>query len=106
MCLSQRSFLSLLELASALTALTADKTQCSVHLSFNSTLQLIKYISSNLQKVPSYFNGTVVFVFLKIPFDPSATVFPKNLAPIIERLQRINVQYQHQISVLKLVTFF
>ena len=41
----------LLELASSLSAPVTDKTQYFVHLSFNSTLQLINVISSDLQKL-------------------------------------------------------
>ena len=47
--------------------------------SFNSTLQLISGISSDLQKLFTYFNGTTIFVFLKITFFPSTTVFPNHL---------------------------
>ena len=46
----------------------ADKTQYFVHLSFKSTLQLIKGISSDLQKLLEYFNGTAIVAFLKISF--------------------------------------
>ena len=37
-------------------------------------------ISSDLQKLLRYFNGTAIVVFFNIPFAPSATVFPNNLA--------------------------
>ena len=43
----------------------ADKTHYFVHLSFNSTLQLINGISSDLQKLLKYFNGTTIVAFLK-----------------------------------------
>ena len=46
----------------------ADKTQYFVHLSFNSSLQLINRISSDRQKLLKHFNGTVIVPFLKIPF--------------------------------------
>ena len=39
---------------------SAEKTQYFVHLSFNSTLQLINDISSELQKLLKYFNGTAI----------------------------------------------
>ena len=44
-----------------------ERTQYLVHLSFNSIFQLINGISSDLQKLLKYFNGTAV-AFLKIPF--------------------------------------
>ena len=44
----------------------AEKTQYFAHLSFNSTLQLINGISSDLQKLLKYFNGTVIAALLKI----------------------------------------
>ena len=44
------------------------ETQYFVHLSFNSTLQLINGISSNLQKLLKYFNGTAIATFLKFHF--------------------------------------
>ena len=52
----------------ALTLLTsAAKTHCLVHLSLNSTLQLINDISSDLQKILRYFNGTAVVALFRIP---------------------------------------
>ena len=45
----------------------ADKAQCYVHLNFNSTLQLINGIPSDLQKLLKYFNGTVIVAFFRIP---------------------------------------
>ena len=45
----------------------ADKTQCFVHISFNSTLQLINGISSDLQKSMKYCNGIAIAAFFKIP---------------------------------------
>ena len=56
---------SLLPLALSVPA--TDKTKCFAHLSFNSTLQLINGISSDLQKLFTYFNGTAIVTFLKIP---------------------------------------
>ena len=59
----------LLALLSSLTSFplpAVDKIQYFVHLSFNSTLQLINGISSDLQKLLKYFNGTGIAAFLKI----------------------------------------
>ena len=56
---------SLLTLALSVPA--KDKTQCFDHLSFNSTLQLINGISSDLQKLLKYFNGTPIVAFFRIP---------------------------------------
>ena len=67
-----RNFVSLIvktissELSSALSVPVEAKTQCFVHLSFNSILQLINGISSDFQKLLRYFNGTATVVFLKI----------------------------------------
>ena len=47
---------------------SADKAPRFFHLSFNSTLQLIKGISSDLQKLLRYFNGAAIVVLFKIPF--------------------------------------
>ena len=38
----------------------ADKAQYFIHLSFNSPLQFINGISSDLQKLLKYFNGAAV----------------------------------------------
>ena len=46
---------------------TANKTKYSVHLSFNSTLQLINGISSDFLKLLKYFNGTAIAAFFRIP---------------------------------------
>ena len=51
----------------ALSVPVADKTQCFIHLSFNSTLYLINGISSDLQNLLKCFNGTVIVAFFKIP---------------------------------------
>ena len=45
-----------------------DKTKCLVYLSFNSTSQLINEISSDLQKLPKYFNDTVIVTFCRASF--------------------------------------
>ena len=44
----------------------AGKTQYFVHLSFNSALQLINSISSDLQKLLKYFNDTAIDAFCRI----------------------------------------
>ena len=59
------SFISkmiLLELSLVLSLPAAAKTQCLVHLRFHSTFQLINGISSHLQKLLKYFNGTTIFI--------------------------------------------
>ena len=43
------------------------KTQCFFHIG-NSNLQLISGISSDLQKLPNYFNDTAIIEFSKITF--------------------------------------
>ena len=43
-------------------------------------MQLINGISSDLQKLLKYFNGTEIDAFFKIQFAPSATVHSNNLA--------------------------
>ena len=58
---------TILELLFVLSLPPDDKTQYFVHLSFNSTLQLINGISSDLQKLLKYFNMTAIAAFLKIP---------------------------------------
>ena len=78
---------TLLELAFVLSTPAADKTQYFVHLSFNSTLQLINGVSRDLQKLLKYFNGTAIIAFPKTPFAPSATVFSNNLALYLEDLK-------------------
>ena len=64
-----------------------DKTQYFLHLTFNSTQQLINCISSDLQKLLKYFNGTAIAAFFKISFAPSATLFPNNLALYLKDLK-------------------
>ena len=61
----------LLELALALSAPAAYKTQYFFYLSFNSNLQFINGI---LQKVFKYFNGTAIVAFL-VTFALSASFF-------------------------------
>ena len=57
-----------------------DKAQYFVHSSFSSTLQLINGISSDLQKLLRYSNGTGIVAFFKILFALPASIFPNNLA--------------------------
>ena len=71
---------TLLELASSLSAPAADEKQWFIHLSFNLTLQLINNISGYLQKLLRYFNGRATVVFFKIPFALPAIMFLNNLA--------------------------
>ena len=51
-------------------------------------MQLISSMSSNLKKLLKYFNAMVIVVFLRIPLLPSATVFPNNLALLLEDQER------------------
>ena len=69
-----------LELALASSAPAEGKTQFFVHLSFNSIFQLINDISSDVKKLFRYFHDTAIVVSLKILLNPSATLFPSNLA--------------------------
>ena len=61
-------------LALVLSPTATAKTQCFIHLSFNSTFQLINGISIDLQKLLRYFKGTATVVSPKIPFTPSPNV--------------------------------
>ena len=67
------------------------KTQCFVHLSFNSTFQLINDISSGLKKLLKVCNGTAIVAFLKIRLAASgadcATLFPNNFALYLKDLK-------------------
>ena len=56
----------LIQLALAFLTLVAAKTQSLTHLSFKSTLQLISYLSSGLQKLLRYFNGVAIVAFFRI----------------------------------------
>ena len=70
----------LLESAFALSGPVADKIQYFFHLIFNSALQLIYGISSDLQKLLEYFNdGTAIVVFFKNTFASRALVFRNKL---------------------------
>ena len=66
-----------------------EKTQYFFHLSSNSNLQLINDISSNLRKLLKYFNEKAIVAFFKIPFAPSATIFPNNLALYLKNLKSL-----------------
>ena len=70
-----------------LSAPTAAETHCFVYLSFNSTLQLINGISSDLQKLVNYFNVTALVVFFRISFAPSGLAFFNNLAWCLKHLK-------------------
>ena len=83
----------ILALSSSLTILVqpTEKTILHSHLSFNSTLQVINGISSDLQKLCKYFNGTAIVAFLKIPFGGFsadwAALFPNNLTLYLKNLK-------------------
>ena len=70
-----------------------------VHLSFNSIFQLINGISSDLQKLLNYFNGTAIAAFVRVPLFPSASEFPNNLSLYSKDLKILLLA----ISALKLV---
>ena len=78
-------------LSLALSLPVADKMQYFVHFSFNSTLQLIKGISSDLQKILNYFTDTKIVEFFKMPLALLglgwASVFPNNLASYLKDLK-------------------
>ena len=92
-----------LRLPSVLSAPAAVKTQYFFRLCFNYTLQLIKGISSDLQKLLKCFNGTAIAAFFRIPlvlFGASRpSVFPNNLALYLRDLK----SSVFAVSVLKLV---
>ena len=57
---------TLTELTLSLPEAASNKTQYFIRLSFNWILQLINGTSSDLQKLPRFFNGTgIVLQFLK-----------------------------------------
>ena len=71
-----------------------------MHLSFNYTLQLISDISSDLQKLLRYFNGTAtVAYFFRNSLLPSATVSSNNYALYLKDLKLLLLP----VSVLKLI---
>ena len=73
----------LLGLSLVLSLPASAKTQCFVYLCFNSTLQLINGILSNLKKLRRYFNDTAIVTFFRVPLSwfgvGWATVFPIDL---------------------------
>ena len=75
----------------ALRVPATSKTQCFVHLSFNSTFQLINGISSDIQKLLKFCNGTAIVAFLEIRLAASgadcATLFPNNFALYLKDLK-------------------
>ena len=75
----------LLESALVLSTPPIVKTQCFVHLSFSSIFQLINDISSHLQKLLRYFNGTAIVVFSIIPF--AVAVFTINVVLCLEDIK-------------------
>ena len=89
-----------LTLPLALVALAADKTQYFLHLSFDSTLQLINGISSDLQKLLKYLKGKAIAEIFKFLFALSAAVFSDNLALYLNHLKFSSLA----ISALKSVT--
>ena len=48
-------------------------------------------ISSDLQRLFKFFNGTAIVEFFKIPFTPSANVFPNNFALILTDLKLLSL---------------
>ena len=82
--------LLLLLLSLSFSLAVADKAQYFVHLSFNSTLQLINHSSSDLQKLLKYFNVTAIVTFFRIPLAAVAglaTVFPYNFVLYLKDLK-------------------
>ena len=69
----------------------AEKTKYFDHLSFNSTLQLINNILSDLQKLLKNFHGKAIDAFVKIPLAVFgagwATVVSNNLALYLKDLK-------------------
>ena len=61
------------------------KTQCFVHLSFNSTWQVISDISNDCQKIPFLMEELLHFLEL----FPSAAVFSNNLALHLKDLKAL-----------------
>ena len=59
------------------------KHKCFIHLSFNSTLELINGVSSDLHILRKFFNGTAIVVLFRIPLAAIvglANVFPTSSA--------------------------
>ena len=93
----------LLGLALVLSLSAALKIQYLLLLNFNSTLQLINDISSDLHKLLRHFNGTAIVTFFRIPSllcgVDWATVFGSNLLPYLKDLKAL----LFPISAIKLV---
>ena len=74
----------LLELAFVLSLPATDKTQYFVHLSFNSILELVNGILSDLSKLLRYFNGKAIVAYFRNPLasfgEGWEAVFPNHLA--------------------------
>ena len=87
-----------LGLAFALSAPTVGKTI----LCFNSTLQSIYRISSDLKKLLKYFNGVAIVSFFRVLFAPSASGFPNNLALYLKDLKLLLLLSLLAISEFKL----
>ena len=81
----------LLRLPLVLSLAASDKKQYFIRLSFNLILQLINGISSDLQKLLKYFNGTAIVYFFRIPLALYglgwASVFANNLALCLKDLK-------------------
>ena len=56
-----------------------DNTQFSIRVNESSTLQLIRGISKDPQKLLKCFNCTAIFAFCFFPFAPLATALPTRL---------------------------
>ena len=67
--------------------------------SFNSILKLINVVSSDLQKLHKYFDGTTIVVFFNMPLSPSDSLFCNNLALYLQDLKLLVLA----ISALELV---
>ena len=68
-----------------------DNTHSFFHVKFHLTLHLIKGISSDLEKLLKYFNGTTTFT---LPFAilPSRTGLPNNLTLYLKELEVLVVK--------------
>ena len=83
----------LLGLLFVLSAPAVDKIQDFVHVSSDSTLQLINGISSDLQKLLKYFNSTVIVTFFRTSLASSASLFSNNLALHLKDLKLLSKCY-------------
>ena len=85
------------ELTLLFSVASKDKTQWFVHLSFNLILQLINGISSDLQGLLKYINGTAIFALNKIVVATFEAFFYNNLALYLKDLKLLSFA----ISLLK-----